>query len=88
MSVHLYREDLNDWILVDRNDQTKNYVVASNDFLTQGGDGYHMLNGRRTEGSSLEIALANYIKFLNTESGANIKLINHSVLLNGLLTKT
>lgn len=67
LSVHLYREDLNDWILVDRNEQTKKYVVASNDFLTQGGDGYHMLNGRRTEGSSLEIALANYIKFLNTE---------------------
>ena len=38
------------------------YLVATNDFLAQGGDGYTMLGGKRTEGASLDDVFALFLE--------------------------
>lgn len=38
------------------------YIVATNDFLAQGGDGYKMLGGPRIEGESLDDVFALYLQ--------------------------
>lgn len=43
------------------------YIVATNDFLAQGGDGYKMLGGKRTEGASLDDVFAMYLNSSNVD---------------------
>src|SRR5690554_2219307 len=38
------------------------YVLATNDFMAAGGDGYEMLGGSRIEGESLETVFSNYLR--------------------------
>ncbi|WP_165210393.1 5'-nucleotidase C-terminal domain-containing protein [Streptococcus tangpeifui] len=43
-------------------DLTKNYYLATNDFLAAGGDNYSMLGGPREEGPSMDQVFADYLK--------------------------
>ena len=55
-------------VMIDRADGweelrlDETYVIATNDFLAQGGDGYTMLGGERVEGESLDAVFAEFLQ--------------------------
>ncbi len=52
-AVYLQNPETKEFELVAKDD-SKEYYMATNDFLAQGGDGYDMLSGAREEGPSLD----------------------------------
>lgn len=53
-------------------DLEKTYYLATNDFLTAGGDGYTMLGGVREEGPSMDSVFADYLKTADLSAYADI----------------
>lgn len=63
LSIDILDRKTNQYVPLDL---TKNYHLATNDFLAVGGDGYTMLGGTRLEGPSLDAVFADYIKSLGS----------------------
>lgn len=51
-------------------DQT--YKLATNDFLSAGGDGYTMLGGSREEGPSMDIILTDFLQAISSDKSAKV----------------
>lgn len=47
------------WVPIDL---SKTYILATNDFLAAGGDGFTMLGGPRIEGNSLDSVVADFLR--------------------------
>lgn len=58
LAIQIYDHDTESYLDLDLD---KTYYLATNDFLTAGGDGYTMLGGPREEGPSMDTIFADYL---------------------------
>ena len=87
LAVYLTNEDGTETLL-DRNDKETQVVLASNNFIIAGGDGYTMLGDLKGIGdaNTLDEALGDYITKLTEEGGGSFTYEmdgNRSVEING-----
>lgn len=76
--IVLLNSDGTDGKILDRNDSSSRIILATNDYVNAGGDGYTMLSEIKNigEDDSLDLILANYIKKLTNRGSGTFSYPN------------